>query len=214
METMKSIKRLQRQKESLGKKQKQAKSDYDKVKAELQARMNEYQEAQMEFDGLEEGQPSRDEAEARMGRLLDTIESMRVALMGSREEVEKARKDIRKVDGRLMEGRAELVASCGLLDQNETLRAVIAADEREKFESEKEALVEAAVGEEKKRMEEEREELEKTVDEVRQSFGRKEEELRGVIAHLNKEKKEMLAKEEGHRSEREELENRLADAEV
>lgn len=43
----------------------------------------------------------------------------------------------RQLDARLTEERAELVASNGLLDQNERLRAAIAAEEREKFESEK-----------------------------------------------------------------------------
>lgn len=42
-----------------------------------------------------------------------------------------------QLDARLTEERAELVASNGLLDQNERLRAAIAAEEREKFQSEK-----------------------------------------------------------------------------
>lgn len=42
-----------------------------------------------------------------------------------------------KLDARLTEERAELVASNGLLDQNERLRAAIVAEEREKFQSEK-----------------------------------------------------------------------------
>lgn len=42
-----------------------------------------------------------------------------------------------QLDARLTEERAELVASNGLLDQNERLRAAIVAEEREKFESEK-----------------------------------------------------------------------------
>lgn len=43
----------------------------------------------------------------------------------------------RQLEARLIEERAELVASNGLLDQNERLRAVIVAEEREKFQSEK-----------------------------------------------------------------------------
>lgn len=42
-----------------------------------------------------------------------------------------------QLDARLTEERAELVASNGLLDQNERLRAAIVAEEREKFQSEK-----------------------------------------------------------------------------
>ncbi len=41
------------------------------------------------------------------------------------------------MEAKLTEERAELVASNGLLDQNERLRAAIVAEEREKFESEK-----------------------------------------------------------------------------
>lgn len=43
----------------------------------------------------------------------------------------------RQLEARLIEERADLVASNGLLDQNERLRAVIVAEEREKFQSEK-----------------------------------------------------------------------------
>lgn len=43
----------------------------------------------------------------------------------------------RQLEARLTEERAELVASNGLLDQNERLRAAIVAEEREKFQSEK-----------------------------------------------------------------------------
>lgn len=42
-----------------------------------------------------------------------------------------------QLEARLTEERAELVASNGLLDQNERLRAAIVAEEREKFQSEK-----------------------------------------------------------------------------
>ena len=45
-----------------------------------------------------------------------------------------------QLDSRLTEERAELVASNGLLDQNERLRAAIVAEEKEKFESEKVGL--------------------------------------------------------------------------
>ena len=41
------------------------------------------------------------------------------------------------MEAKLTEERAELVASNGLLDQNERLRAAIVAEEREKFQSEK-----------------------------------------------------------------------------
>lgn len=51
----------------------------------------------------------------------------------------------RQLEARLTEERAELVASNGLLDQNERLRAAIVAEEREKFESEKVRLCHAGL---------------------------------------------------------------------
>ncbi|CAM9834777.1 unnamed protein product [Scytosiphon promiscuus] len=214
METMKGIKRLQVQKESLSKKQKQAKTDYDKTKSELQADMAQYQKAQTEFDALEPGNPRRDEAEGSMGSLLDSIEEKRAVLLAAKEAAERTRKDARKLDARLTEERAELVASNGLLDQNERLRAAIVAEEREKFQSEKEALVEAAVGEEKRRILEQREEMEKSVDEIREGFNKREAVLEGKIRKLEIDAREFEARTEANKHDREDLENRLAEAEV
>ncbi|CAM9869848.1 unnamed protein product, partial [Ectocarpus fasciculatus] len=214
METMKGIKRLQVQKENLSKKQKQAKADYDKTKSELQADMAQYQKAQTDFDALPPGDPKRDEAEGAMGALLDRIEAKRAILLAAKEGAERTRKDARKLDARLTEERAELVASNGLLDQNERLRAAIVAEEREKFQSEKEALVEAAVEEEKRRILEQKEEMEKSADEIREGFLQKEALLEGKIKKLELEGRESDARTEAHMSDKEELENRLAEAEV
>ncbi|CAM9240011.1 unnamed protein product [Ectocarpus sp. 12 AP-2014] len=214
METMKGIKRLQVQKENLSKKQKQAKVDYDKTKSELQADMAQYQKAQTDFDALPPGDPKRDEAEGAMGALLDRIEAKRAILLAAKESAERTRKDARKLDARLTEERAELVASNGLLDQNERLRAAIVAEEREKFQSEKEALVEAAVEEEKRRILEQKEEMEKSADEIREGFLRKEALLEGKIKKLELEGRESDARSEAHMNDKEELENKLAEAEV
>eukprot|EP00903_Cladosiphon_okamuranus_P019220 g17674.t1 len=214
METMKGIKRLQVQKDNLAKKQKQAKADYDKTKAELQVDMAQYQTAQADFDALEPGDPKRDEAEGTMGRLLDSIEKKRAVLLAAKEGAERTRKDARKLEARLTEERAELVASNGLLDQNERLRAAIVAEEREKFQSEKEALVEAAVQEEKRRLLEQREDMEKSADEIRAGFNQREALLEGKIKKLELEARESEARSDVHKHEREDLENRLAEAEV
>ncbi|CAN0026497.1 unnamed protein product [Pylaiella littoralis] len=214
METMKGIKRLQVQKEALSKKQKQAKADYDKARKKKQADMGKYQKAQADFDSFEPGDPKRDEAEHAMGELLDRIEAKRAILLAAKEGAERTRKDARKLEARLIEERAELVASNGLLDQNERLRAVIVAEEREKFQSEKEALVEAAVEEEKRRILEQKEEMEKSTDEIREGFNKKRALLEGAIKKLELDARETEARAEAQKRDQEELENRLAEAEV
>ncbi|CAM9393654.1 unnamed protein product, partial [Laminaria digitata] len=214
METMKGIKRLQAQKESLAKKQKMSKAEYEKTKSELQADMALYQQAQVDFDAFEAGDPKRDETEGVMGGLLDRIEQKRAILVAAKEGAERARKDMRKLDARLTEERAELVASNGLLDQNERLRAAIVAEEREKFQSEKDALVEAAVGEEKRRIEEQRELMEKSAEEIQEGFKKRETVLEGKIKKLEHDARESAVRTEARGVEREELENKLAEAEV
>ncbi|CAM9335866.1 unnamed protein product [Ascophyllum nodosum] len=214
METMKGIKRLQLEKEQLGKKQKQAKVEYDKTKSELQSDMALYQTTLAEFDALQPGEPKRDEAEAQMSGLLDGIEKKRAALLRIKEKAELGRKYAKKLDVRLTEERLELVASNGLLDQNERLRAAIVAEELEKFQSQKEALVEAAVTEEKQRMLEAREEMEKSADEIREGFRKREVELEGKIKKMEHDARESEARTAASKLEREDLENRLAEAEV
>ncbi|CAM9564836.1 unnamed protein product, partial [Phaeothamnion confervicola] len=214
LETMKEIKRLQKRKEELAKRQRSLKGQYDKVKESLQIEMATYQKKQAEHDALPAGDDRRAAAEAAMAAGLDTIEKAREELLRCRKDADGCRGELKQLEEKLTEERAELVASNGLLDQNERLRAAVAAEEREKFNAERGQLVEAALEEERRKMEQRREELEKSIDEVRSEGMRKEVALRVRVLQLEKEVAEAHAAADASRAEVEGLENRLAEAEV
>jgi hypothetical protein len=99
-----------------------------------------------------EGDERRVTLEVTLGSSLDRIESERAQLLVTRAELEKLKKEAKRIETKLVEERAELVASNGVLEQNVKLRAAIAAEEREKFASEKEGYLQAALEEERRTM--------------------------------------------------------------
>lgn len=132
---MKDIKRLTNEKALLGKKTVQVKSDCERLKAKLDKDMGNYGLLQEEYDRLsaEESQENKhhmEEVAEEMVALLSSIEADRVRYMANRNELKGCKERMTAVEENITVQRGELVATAGILDQNEKLKAQIQEEER------------------------------------------------------------------------------------
>ncbi|KAG5178023.1 P-loop containing nucleoside triphosphate hydrolase protein [Tribonema minus] len=214
LETMKAIKRLQKTKEGVAKRQKALRTQYDRLKDALQASMDRYQAAQAQYDQLADGDAARAPLEGELAGLLDAIESQRADLLACRADVDKAKKEAKRVEEKLAEERAELVASNGLLEQNARLRAAIAAEEREKFAGEKDAYLREALAAERINIAQQAAVIERSIDEVREAAQLREAELSFELKEARRECEERAARQAALQAEIEDLTNQVAESEV
>lgn len=132
---MKEIKRLTNEKAVLGKKTATAKGSCDKLKAKLDKDMGNYGLLQGEYDRLlaegDEGNKHHTEEVAEeMVALLTTIETDRVKYMADRDELKGCKDRMTAIEEDITAHRGELVATAGILDQNDKLKAQIQEEER------------------------------------------------------------------------------------
>ena len=145
---MKQIKKLANEKTTLQKKVKEDKLKHAELKAGVDQNMKDYADIQAKYDSElnagRENLPENEELAIQMAAILATIEEKRVQ-WGDMKKKMKDRKDrLVKIEEEITDERAELVATAGLLDQNDKLREQIQEEEREKARQMIEAEIAAA----------------------------------------------------------------------
>ncbi len=135
---MKEIKRLGNEKSSLQKKQQHVKTKHAKLKEKIDADMKLYMSLQAKHgeavkaaDGDKEA-PGCKQVEKEMASVLGRIESGKESWLQVKAESKQLKEDLLKIEEEITDERAELVATAGLLDQNDKLREQIQEEEREK----------------------------------------------------------------------------------
>ena len=144
---------------------------------------------------------------AQMAALLTVIERDREKWVERRDAVKKIRDRLFLVDEEVTDERAELVATAGLLDQNDKLREQIQAEEREKAKG----MIESELASAREMLEKERENVRGSIlEELDEEHRRYKSELADAHAKV----KSAEAHAASVQQYAEELEGRLADAEV
>ena len=156
VEQMKKIKRLQHEKQSLTKKQAAAKKQSEAIKRSLDDGIRSYQQLQAEYEELKAaGNEDIGDLPDRMALKLSSIEEAREKWKVNRDVFKNTKKKLFQVDEEITDERAELVATAGLLEQNDALRKKIQDEERAKVKGK----IEEELGEARAKMEKEREGL-------------------------------------------------------
>lgn len=234
---MKNIKRLTNEKAVLSKTFKEHKDSNAALKSELDTDIQKYQALQKRYDELameasqeefkedpehseEQSQQVREKTEAAeamansMIQLLTKIENDRLKYTERRDALKRMRGRLDLIEEEVTEERAELVATAGLLNQNDKLREQIQEEEREKMKEQFEMELQQA----RDKLDEERNNVRQTItSELEQSM----EELKSEIKMLKNLLKveetknaELAARNQRSLEYADELEQRLADSEV
>lgn len=153
---MKNIKRLTNEKALLTKNVKDWKEDNSSLKQQLDSNISKYQQLQMKFDAFSNAAENQDEIKDENGNfssrldrekeaeiianemipLLTRIEQDRLGYTEKRDAINRAKNRLQKIDAEITEERAELVATAGILQQNDKLREQIQEEERNKMQVE------------------------------------------------------------------------------
>lgn len=230
---MKNIKRLTNEKTQLTKAMKETKESNLKMKKDMDKYIVEYQQLQKRYDEvaahaatiegsndeetkmLQSQELSKaDEIARTMITLLSTIEETRQQYTEQRAALKKMKERLDLIEIELTDERGELVATTGLLSQNDKLREQIQVEEREKMR----VQLEQEMLKQKSLLDEERKNVRETIS---SELEKEMQDLRSEAAKL----KSMLTLEQAKCSEyaqqeklgqeyAEELEQRLADSEV
>ena len=144
---MKNIKKLSNEKTTLQKKMKDGKSQQAQLKEEVDEDLKRYADMQAKYDEeLHSGRehlPDNEALARSMADLLGKIEGRKAQWIKMKEEAKELKERLAKIEEEMTNERAELVATAGLLDQNDKLRDQIQAEERERAKKMIEAEIEA-----------------------------------------------------------------------
>ena len=148
---MMNIKRLSQRKVELTAKQKTLKDRNTETKSRLDETMQKYSAMQEKLDKLSKISPptpqitaSIEQLSAEMNQSILRIEADRAQWMENKETLKQIKEDLLSVDEELTDERAELVATSGILDQNDKLRQQIQDEERAKAQGLIESEISAA----------------------------------------------------------------------
>lgn len=230
---MKNIKRLTNEKTQLTKGMKDTKESNLKMKKDMDKYIVEYQQLQKRYDEVAahaatiEGSNDEetkilqtqelskaDEIARTMITLLSTIEETRQQYTEQRTALKKMKERLDLIEIELTDERGELVATTGLLSQNDKLREQIQVEEREKMR----VQLEQEMLKQKSLMDEERKnvretissELEKEMQDLRSEAAK----LKSLLTLEQTKCSEYAQQEKLGQEYAEELEQRLADSEV
>lgn len=230
---MKNIKRLTNEKTQLTKGMKDTKESNLKMKKDMDKYIVEYQQLQKRYDevaahaatieGSNEEETKMlqtqelskaDEIARTMITLLSTIEETRQQYTEQRTALKKLKERLDLIEIELTDERGELVATTGLLSQNDKLREQIQVEEREKMR----VQLEQEMLKQKSLMDEERKnvretissELEKEMQDLRSEAAK----LKSQLTLEQAKCAEYAQQEKLGQEYAEELEQRLADSEV
>eukprot|EP01041_Mallomonas_annulata_P004119 gene4119-8190_t len=150
---LKLIKRLNIEKTDIAQKEKTLKERNALLKKSLDDDMKSYATLQTEYDTLKSTNESSEEVSTQMQSLLQKIEADRQKYLERKEALKKAKARLKDIDEKMTEERAELVATAGILDQNDKLRQKIQDEERLKARE----VIAQEIGDAKARLDLERE---------------------------------------------------------
>jgi chromosome segregation ATPase len=154
---MKAIKKLSIEKDSLVKAQKALIAERDDIKSKQESYQREFMLYQQQYDQFsanssdEEALVKANQASESMAALLETIEKQRERFSAVKTQLKLYKERLFEIDTDLTEERAELVATSGLLEQNEQIRAKIQEEEQAKAK----ALLDAAIEAEREKLRQE-----------------------------------------------------------
>jgi len=230
---MKNIKRLTNEKTQLTKGMKESKENNLRIKKDMDKYIVEYQQLQKGYDEVAayaatiEGSSDEetkmlqsrelakaDEIARTMITLLSTIEETRQQYTEQRTALKKMKERLDLIELELTDERGELVATTGLLSQNDKLREQIQVEEREKMR----VHLEHEMLKQKSLLDEERKnvretissELEKEMQDLRSEVAK----LKSLLTLEQAKCAEYVQQEKLGQEYAEELEQRLADSEV
>lgn len=136
LQHMKNVKKLTLQKNEIQSKQKDVKEKCDALKTKLEGNMGKYQKMQKLYETLDGSKPEhtqqKEELSSHMAQLLTTIENDRAIWTEKKDALKSMKKTLAGIEESIATEKAELVATHGLLDQNDKLREKIQEEEREK----------------------------------------------------------------------------------
>jgi hypothetical protein len=225
---MKNIKRLTNEKALLTKNMKDWKEENTQLKQVLDQSISKYQQLQQQFDSFsqledgatdENGQPIDHEKQAEiianeMIPLLTKIEQDRLGYTEKRDAMNRGKNRLQKIEIEITEERAELVATAGVLQQNDKLREQIQEEERNKMQIELDKEVAAA----RLKLEEEklavRENISLEMKEEMETYKSEIKKLKNVLKLETTMNQENTNKIKSLQEYSESLESRLADSEV
>lgn len=141
---MKAIKKLTLERDSLGKAQKTLVGERDAIKTEQESLQQEFRQLQKAYD--EANASDREEANKvsqDMASLLEAIEKQRERFSAIKTQLKMYKERLFEIDEELTQERAELVATSGLLEQNEQMRNKIQEEERVKAKAALDLAIEA-----------------------------------------------------------------------
>ena len=134
VEQMKNIKKLQNEKSGTQKRMKDTKAKHAKLKTDVDADMKAYSDMQQKYDAeLQAGnekKPENIQLSLEMAEKLSQIENSRALWVKLKDTMKNDKIRLTDIDEEITEERAELVATAGLLDQNDKLRKQIQEEER------------------------------------------------------------------------------------
>jgi len=145
---MKQIKKLANEKALIQKKVKENKVMHAELKTGVDKDMKDYADMQAKYDvelnAGRENAPENEQLAQQMASTLALIEEKRVSWGQMKQSMKEMKDRLAKIDEEITDERAELVATAGLLDQNDKLRDQIQAEERERAKNMIEAEIAAA----------------------------------------------------------------------
>ena len=160
IEKMKVIKRLASEKQTLQKKQTHLKRQSDDIKRDLDSGIRNYQTLQKEYEEKSAAGDDADDLPVQMAMKLAEIEALREKWKDNRETFKSLKKRMEQVEEEITDERAELVATTGLLEQNDKIRESIQEEERAKARASIDAELKAA----KSKLENERLDLKNEIE--------------------------------------------------
>lgn len=218
---MKNLRRLQLEHETITKKQSATKEKADQIKTKIMNSMKEYEALQAKYNDLRELE--KDEKADKtavtaltndMATLLSTIEVDRQLWTALKESIKAYRGKMEQITELITDEQGKIVATKGVLDENDKLRQRIQTEEREKAKE----LIEQEIGAARAQLVQERELIKGTLEaEVQAEL----EQLRTELAHCKadleiaqRDKRELDGRLEAMQAYSDELENRLSGAQA
>lgn len=211
---LKSLKKLNIEKSDLAKQEKSLKDRNAQLKQTLDEDMKRYMALQSEYDTLKKTEKSTEAVSTKMAQLLQKIETDRTKWAERKDAIKKAKERLKELDSEIDLERAELVATAGILEQNDQLREKIQEEEREKARE----LIEREISEAKRKLESERETVRDSLEtQFSLQLSEAENRTKEYMDRLRlseKERTQLLAKNHDLSRKVDELEDKLAELEA
>ena len=211
---LKNLKRITIEKTSLMKKEKAMKEKNAELRQSLDQNMPAYAALQTEYDTLKREGRDTEEVSQQMSDLLQRIETDRQKFLERQEALKKVRQRLKELEDAITLERAELVATAGILDQNDKLRLRIQEEERDKAR----VMIESELAEARAQLDREREGVRGTLEaDFRQQLSdawTEAREYKAKYQRAEKEREALQRQEEESQRRVDDLRDKLAEAEA